>query len=210
MKIIFPPRPKSKITPGSLGKYEATGKWLVQRKFNGTRNLIHVSPERKVSMFGRHGEPHKQFKASGSLKKEVLSLNLQDGKEYWLDSELLSYKTKSQEYKDKIVLFDVLQAGRYLYRRPDQIGRIEILKDVCNNPKDLESGGLALQVTENIFLAQSFFQGFRHEFERFIDRDEIEGLVLRKSNSVLENSGIREYSIPWQVRCRKPHKNYSF
>ena len=210
MKILFPPRPKGRISPNALGKYESSGQWVVQRKFNGTRNLIHVDCDGRVSMFSRHGDCHKQFSPTESIKKEIISLNLIKGKEYWIDSELLSFKTKSADYKNRIVLFDLLQADRYLYRKPNQLERLDMLDKICRSPKDLESGGLAKRVTENIFLAQTFDSDFCGEFKKFIDRDEIEGLVLRKKTSFLENKGLREYSVSWQIRCRKPNINYTF
>lgn len=210
MKILFPPRPKGKISPNTLDKYESSGQWIVQRKFNGTRNLIHVGCDGDVYMYSRHGAEHRQFNLSQEIKQEINSLNLIKGKEYWLDSELLSFKTKSAYYKNKIVLFDILQADRYLYRSHNQLARLEMLDEICRSPKDLESGGLAKKVTENIFLAESFDSDFSLEFNRHIDRDEIEGLVLRKKTSFLENRGLREYSVSWQIRCRKANKNYSF
>lgn len=85
-----------------------------------------------------------------------------------------------------------------------------MLGEICNSPKEMEAGGLAKQVSKNIFLAETFDSNFHREFDRFIDRDEIEGLVLRKKTSFLENRGLREYSVSWQIRCRKPNKNYTF
>ena len=210
MRIIYPPRPKGKITPSQLDTYDKTGRWLVQRKFNGTRNPIHVSPDGVVSMFGRHGEEHRQFEMSKSLADEILSLNLELGKEYWLDSELLAFKTKTPQYKGKVVLFDLLQAGRYLFKRPDQVIRLEMLADICGNPQEYEPGNLALQVTENVWLAENFLSDFRVEFDRHLQTDEIEGVVLRRKNSTIDNTGTKEYDITWQIRCRKPHKNYTW
>ena len=210
MKVIFPPRPKTRIVPGRLPRYEKTGQWVVQRKFNGTRNTINVTPSGEVR-FWHYGEPHKLFKPTPELIRQVLSLNLQPGLEYWLDSELLLSKTKNPHYKGKMVLFDVLQSGRYLMGSPDQMGRLELLAKICGHPTELEPhSGLALQATDGIWMAQTFESDFVDRFNDFLDHDEIEGLVLRKKKSAITSPGATRYEVDWQIRCRKPSKQYQF
>ena len=112
ISALYPPSPKNKINPRDLSYYEERG-YLAQRKFNGSRNLIYISSDKDVKCFGRHGSSHSRFQMSNNLKEEILSsLDLIDGQEYWLDSELMN-KTKSDCYRNKIILFDVLQAGQY-------------------------------------------------------------------------------------------------
>lgn len=209
-RILYPPRPSGRMQPIDLSMYEKSGKWIVQRKFNGTRTLIHVFGQH-VCLQSRHGGPHKQFQLSSQLKKEILSLNLDSSLEYWLDGEILDAKTKNPQYKDKIVLFDVLQCGEYLFGAPNLLARYDILKDICRNPQELEpSLGIALKVSDNIWLSQNFNEKFVDRFKDFIRCDEIEGLVLKKKDSVIDNIGAKEYEITWQIRCRKPTKNYGF
>lgn len=213
MPLLYPPSPKSKTHPGALDEYEKSGKWIAQRKFNGTRVVIHVSADRELTILTRHGKPPKLFSLSDSHKRQILSLNMEPGKEYWFDGELLDHKTKSKEYKKKIVLFDVLQAGRYLMNKPDQVGRIELLSKICGNPTDLEpNSGIALLVTEDIWMAETWKSGFKRHFDELLPLDEIEGLMLRKAESSLDNFGQKEYEVSWMVRCRKPHPGgtYSF
>lgn len=206
MPLMYPPHPASKIPSGSLESYEMTGEWIAQRKFNGTHVLIHISGD-DVSILNRHGTAPKLFTLTESHKKQLLSLHIDAGKEYWLDGELLDHKTCSPEYKGKIVLFDILQAGRYLLRSPDQEQRLRMLAEVCHNPVSLEPGrGIALMVTDDIWLAESWSSGFAERFRDFLDMDEIEGLVLRKRSSVLESFGQKKYDVHWILRCRKPHK----
>lgn len=209
-QILYPPRPKGRMLPSELPGYDKTSKWVAQRKFNGTRTLVHVLGSH-VCLQSRHGESHKQFQLTPRLKEEILSLDLDKGLEYWLDGEILDAKTKNPNYKNKIVLFDILHQGHYLFGSPDLMARYEILKRICRNPEQKEPDlGLALKVTENIWLAETFSDKFTERFQDFIDSDEIEGLVLKKRNSVIDNIGAKEYEISWQIRCRKPHKNYTF
>jgi hypothetical protein len=213
MPILYPPHPDNKISPHRLGEYEKSQKWIVQRKFNGTHILVHVSPDKKVSMLTRHGTAPKLFSLTKSHINQILSLNLESNKEYWLNGELLDHKTKNKNYKGKIILFDVLQAGQYLIMKKNQQERLELLNDICRNPKKLEPYfGIALEVTPDIWLAENWENEFEKHFQEFIHMDEIEGLVLRKKNSFIDNFGQKEYGVNWIIRCRKPHSggSYSF
>ncbi len=211
MQIIYPPRPKSRILPTNLSAYDNDA-WVVQRKFNGTRIVLHILGK-AVYILNRHGEKPRQFELTTKYKEELLSLDLIPSQEYWLDGELLDAKTTSPAYKGKIVLFDVLQAGKYLFGKPDLLGRLEILTKICRNPTKHEPHSkIALSVTENVWMAETFSTNFVNEYERFLAMPEIEGLVLKKKASSLNNFGQKEYEVDWQIRCRKPHAggNYSF
>lgn len=213
MPVLFPPHPESKISDNKLDSYEKSGNWLAQRKFNGTHVVVYISKDRNVSILTRHGTPPKLFSLKKSHVDQILSLDLEDGKDYWLDGELLDHKTKNKEYKNKIVFFDVLHAGRYLIKNHTQSERIGILKKICRNPVLLEPNkGIALKVTEDIWMAETWDRDFRTHYEEFLDLDEIEGLILRKSDSVINNFGQKKYDVSWIVRCRKPHSggNYNF
>jgi ATP-dependent DNA ligase len=212
MKILYPPHPNIRIPFGKLREYEESGKWIAQRKFNGTNVLIYISKDRKVHILTRHGTPPKLFSLSKSHIDQILSLKLDPDKDYWLNGELLDHKTKNKDYKKKIVLFDVLHAGKYLIRNPNQQKRLEILSNICNNSEKLEKNGLALEVTQDIWMAESWEYDFEEHFKEHIDKDEIEGLILRKKNSFLDNFGQKEYDVSWIIKCRKPHAggNYTF
>ena len=211
--MLYPPHPLHKIAPHMLGEYEETGLWTAQRKFNGTHVLVHVSAARKVSILTRHGAAPKMFTLTGEHKEQILSLDFEEGKEYWLDGELLDHKTRSSKYKGKIVFFDVLHAGEYLIRKMDQKGRLGLLANICSNPSSPEPfAGIALSVTDHIWMAENWEKDFFSRFKDFIHMDEIEGLVLRKSSSFIDNFGQKEYGVSWILRCRKPHGggNYNF
>jgi ATP-dependent DNA ligase len=206
---MYPPRPKHKIRPSDLAKYEAQGIYVVQRKFNGTRTTIHVEGG-NITTWTRHNTPHKQWELTEDVANQIRSLNIKADSEYWFDAELLNNKTTTPHYKNRVVLFDVLHAGRYLFGKPNLLGRYDILSEICGHPQDLEPQGIALRVTENIWLAETFHENFEERFKDFIEMDEIEGLVLKKAKSALDNFGVKEYEIGWQLRCRKEHKNYNW
>lgn len=212
MKILFPPHAHIRIPSFRLPEYENSKKWIAQRKFNGTNILIYISRDKKVNILTRHGTIPKLFSLTKSHIDQILSLNLESDKDYWLNGELLDHKTKSEDYKGKIVFFDILQAGRYFIRNPNQIERLELLKNICRNPSVLEKNGIALQISNDIWMAEYWTNNFLLHYEEFLNRDEIEGLILRKSSSFIDNFGQKEYDVPWIVKCRKPHGggNYNF
>src|SRR4051812_44739610 len=128
MRIIYPPRPRGTIPPGQLDGFERRGKHLAQRKFNGHRNLIHFAPDGGISIYGRYGAPHRRYRMSRDLREELTALQFDAGKEYWLDSELLHPRVPNT-----VVIFDVLQAGDYLYG----IGieeRLALMDAICGSP----------------------------------------------------------------------------
>jgi ATP-dependent DNA ligase len=211
MPILFPPHPDNKISPHRLGVYEKSGNWIAQRKFNGTHILLHISADRKITILTRHGTAPKLFNLSKCHIDQILSLNFEPNKEYWLNGELLDHKTKNQNYKSKIILFDILQAGEYLIMKMNQQDRLNLLSEICGNPTEIEPNhGIALQATPDIWLAEHWSDEFEKHFEEFNHLDEIEGLILRKKNSFIDNYGQREYSVNWIVRCRKPHAGGSY
>lgn len=202
--MIYPPRPVSKIPHSQLAKFEASGKWLAQRKFNGHRTLIHVRPDREPEFWNRRGAllRNPYSKRFGTQLKE---LNLDADKEYWLDGETFFGKVKDTDINDKLVLFDVLQAGHYLFGSPTQVGRLELLNNICKNPTVQAKNNIALIVTDNIWMAEAFFSDFVTKFkDAFYTEGVIEGLVLRKKDSALDNFGKTEYETSSQIRCRKP------
>ena len=207
MEVIYPPRPESRILPARLPEFEKTGRWVVQRKFNGTRIQVYVH-NGTVRLLHK-GERPKQFILTTGLKSEILSLNLDPALVYWLDGELMDAKTKTSAYKGKIVLYDVLQAGRYFFGAPNLMGRLAVLDEICKHPTEKEPNlGIALRVTPNVWMAETFTTDFSKRFKDFILHNEIEGLVLKQKDSVIKNYGKKEYDVPWQIRCRKPNKLY--
>lgn len=208
--ILFPPRPKGAIPPTELPYYESLGMYCVQPKYNGARSVIHITPDREVRIYSRHGRPHRNYTMPVSIAKELLALpGLTSATEVWLDGELLS-KTTATDTKNKIVLFDVLYYGHYLYMQPDQKGRLELLKEICGRPNELDPlRKMGYSISKNLLLAPTFYSNFKDEFNKDYG-DEVEGLVLRKMDSVIDNFGQKEYLVNWLIRCRHPHKNCNF
>lgn len=204
--IIYPPRPKGKMLHTDLPYYEGTGKWLAQRKFRGSNSVIHISSNREVTLGSRHGDKFSKFVMSSQQKQEFLSgLRLTPNWEYWFNGELMN---KDINATNEIILYDLLQADRYLFG-VKQIDRLQMLHDICGNPTSLCSSKIALEVTPRIWLAETFLSNFVERFKESLPIQQLEGLVLRKRLATLDNFGQKEYTTTDMIRCRKPFMSES-
>lgn len=207
-RILCPPRPRGKLDPlRELNKFDKSGNWLAQRKFNGIRTLIWVGPDGDMRLYDRYLKSH-VFDLTSQRASSILdSLNLEEGKEYWLDGEHLHAKTTS--VKDTFVLYDVLWAGKFLFGKT-QVERLDLLSDLCGNPQFLEPGDRALEVGPGLWMADVFYSNFMDRYKEYLDEDWCEGLVLRKKKSKLDTPcrSVDE-EVTWQKRCRKSSKLYT-
>src|SRR5581483_4084459 len=106
--------------------------------------------------------------------------------------------------------FDVLQAGRYFFKAPAQVERLAILADICGRPTEKEPHrGIALKVTDDLWMSETYDKDFPALFSRDLG-PEVEGLLLRRKDFVLESLGHSEYETHMMLRCRHVHKNYPY
>lgn len=190
------------MLPSELPRYEASGEWVVQRKFHGSRAVLYIAADRREVVLGsRHGKQFGKFKLGNDLREEILdSLVLEKGKSYWLDGELLN---KQVGATNELVFFDVLQAGRYLFGRPSQIERLQLLRSICGNPKRHSRDNLALHISPSLWMAETFAQHFVERYRESFGSPVLEGLVLRRASAGLDHFGGKEYVTPHLIRCRK-------
>lgn len=210
MSYIYPPRPKGAVPPHELPYFEGQGIWCVQRKYKGARCVVTVGEDSVVNCYGRHGRNFLAYSMPETVKKEILALpGLQKGVKYAFDSEVM-IKTKAEDTKGKVILFDILQRDKYFFLNPNQKQRLELLDEICGKPRKLDPWrGMACQISNNVLMAQTYFSNFVEEFNKDLG-EEIEGLVLRRLNSVIDSYGDKEYEVNWMIRCRKPAKHCNF
>lgn len=207
-RILCPPRPKGKLDPlRELDRFDQSGKWLAQRKFNGIRSLLWVGPNKEMRLYDRYLKPHGYDLTSQRASSILNSLNLESGKEYWFDGEHLHAKTRS--IKDTLVLFDVLWAGKFLFGM-SQIDRLNLLSSLCGNPNTLEPGKRAIFVGDGLWMAEVFDTNFMEHYKESLHEDWCEGLVLRQRLAKL-GTPCRKVNeeVTWQKRARKPSKAYT-
>ncbi|CAE7860199.1 parB [Symbiodinium microadriaticum] len=199
-RYIYPPRTKRVAKPAQLPALEEQGDWLAQRKYNGDRCPIQMTPT-EAFLWNRRGTRQK-YLLPPVVRKELLSLSLPNG-ETWLDGELLHPRVK-----DTIVLFDLLQyGGEYLHSRTQE-QRFEQLCHLCGDPTpDAPNSLMGCQVTDHIFLAETFSENFPDRYADFITEDVIEGLVLRRKGSFLGGWGRTPYEAnPMAKTTTAPRK----
>jgi ATP dependent DNA ligase domain len=219
-KYIWPPHPATvmKIVPQQLPNYEADGLHVAQLKFQGSRASVQVKSD-SVNLFGRHGESFRAYNMPSALADLFRQLSSIEGKEIWLDGELLHLKAKSkvsgkQEQTNTIVLFDVLYYGGFLLNTT-QVDRIDLLSSICNHPTGMEARGYARIVGTkgdcSLWMAETFFDHFLDRYQQFDKRDDrgnnlhplIEGLMLRRRRWCLPK-GLAKYDVSDMIRCRRP------
>lgn len=197
-RYVYPPRPKSKIKPEQLAFMESQGIYLWQPKFDGDR-CVAALDNGKAVLSNRHGKWHSSH-AFPEIRSELSALKVPSGTHY-LDGELIKYQNHPV-----LVLFDVLQWVKYL-TGTTQTDRLKILDDLGGKPHDSLPVN---RIDDHLWVCHYGDSNFCDRFSEFVDQPVLEGLVLRKKASVLSNWGAREYEVDWQIRCRRPAKNYRF
>ena len=79
-----------------------------------------------------------------------------------------------------------------------------MLREICGDPKELEPGGTALKITDRLWMAETWTEGFVERFNESLKNPRLEGLVLRKRAAALDHFGNKEYETGNMIRCRKP------
>lgn len=206
--VMFLPRAQHSIRPEKVGQFKG---YIGQYKYNGARTLIFVLPDGSVELWNRHQEKHKQYKITKRMIRSIRSLNLSSGFFHVLDGELMHAKTKG--IKGRIVLYDILvHKSEYLVGSTYK-DRYILLDSVCGRPQQTEAEtgrGIALKAKEALWLAPCFSGDLTERFKDHIDLDEIEGLVLKDPKGKLDFGVAVDNNSAWQIRCRKPHKNYEY
>jgi len=212
MFVMYPPRPGGSSRPEDILTYPG---WWSQRKFNGTRTLVFVSPSGEIHLRNRKREPHKAYKLTDTMRRAWEPFSKTPN---WnvFDGELLHSKTSN--VKDRIVLFDLLvHAGSYLTGTTYE-ERYRLLYTLCGYPENHEDSTgsqLALWVNDHVWLAETFEtpesleEAILH-FREKTDLDEIEGLVLKDPGGKLKPGVTEDNNSGWMIRVRKEHKNYKY
>lgn len=200
-EYVFPPRPGGSIQPGDLGYYEKNGGWLVQPKFNESRILTHILPDGEVVFWTRHKtRPAPSHCDSPTLSIEIkANLNLTPGLEYWIDGGVMN---REKGAGGELVFYDVLCVGKYLFLKLSQEERLRALEVICRNPTDLNDEGTALKVSDHLWMSTCFRDNFHDRLKKLLEVKYVEGLMLRKLSSQLDNFGKKQYEASWMKRCR--------
>lgn len=196
-QYLYPPRPETRIPPGSLGFYESRG-WWAQVKKNGTCTVIFARGD-EVIFKTRHNDNHKQWTPT----KEIADFFKGHDKWNVFVAELLHSKVPG--IRDQLYIFDQIVAdseqlvGTTLGQR----------QSLFQSRWEYLSGGRdSLQVHPNISVAANFTCGFADVFKRLKVEDE--GLVMKDPKGILKSCFREGTNASWQVKSRVTTKNSAF
>jgi len=160
-----------------------------QRKKNGTLQVISVAADGGVVFRTRRNEPNKAWTPLPDMGKYFASFP-----DSVFIGELLHSKHAS--VKNTIFLFDVLR-----YLGADLVGTV--LRERLDLLKKLHVLSPNIQILETY---DKDLTGLFHSLSEPTD----EGLVLKDPKATLRDCKRDGLNTGWQVKVRRPHKNYGF
>jgi hypothetical protein len=204
-KYIFPPRPEYVISPDKLESYE--GNYCGQPKMNGACTIIFIKGD-ELRYFGRHqNENLSNFK----LKLEDLKI-LNSNNSEW-NVIVGEYMNKNQNgidgkpWNHKFVIFDILvYNGEYLLGSTFE-ERVSLLDTLFGTESEND---YLYKITENVFRVKTFYTNFAEKWNEIVKIGMLEGFVLKKKLAKLERGLSEKNNVLWQLKSRKPTKNYNF
>jgi hypothetical protein len=203
-KYLYPPRPQTKVPATGIETYERMGFWA-QPKLNGSCALLFTNGE-KAFFMGRHKDTFsRQLIASEDLK----SLHL-GGSWTVLVGEYMNKSQKDSKgrvFNGKFVIFDILvYRGEYLLRSTFQ-QRQEILDNAW---KTSSYDDYLYQINDLFYRVKNITSGFASQWDKITQISMYEGFVIKRPGGKLESGYHPNNNTGWQVKCRKPTKNYSY
>lgn len=213
-RYIYPPRPEQTTQPSQIEKYD-NGEYIAQPKYNGTCCVLFLT-ENSMKVMNRH---------NGFITSNYSEIDLRglyQGEGYMvLVGEFLNKNKKGEKgepFNLKFVIFDILvYNGEYLLETKF-IDRMSLLDRLYPTTSTLVTKGGSmnnykhLYVTpyENVFRAPSYTNDFIELYNDIVDTDLYEGIVLKRKNAKLKFGFSEKNNSDWQIKCRKPTKNYDF
>ena len=194
---IFPPRPKGNIPPEGdfFRRLQDTGDWLAQAKLNGQNCQLVIEGD-KVSWHNRH---RGLCRYTPTPEQTALIEQLKKYSPLILNVELLDKQTKS--FKKTLFVYDLLVfKGEHLLGSSVK-ERQKLLDKIFPNSLPTQFA-FANQITPGVWRAVNFFKNWADLF-KYADQSIFEGLILKKSDGVLERGLKAENNGGWAIRCRK-------
>ena len=205
-RYIFPPRPKNAVPQSELLSWD-NGSMIAQPKLNGSNATIYTNGVEVFTM-NRHGDRLTRVQIKS---EEILSLYKGTGGWSAFNGEYMNkskYDENKKLFNHKFVIFDILiNDGDYLISKTVE-QRIELL-DQMFGQNDSEKDYL-YSVSDNIYRVKSYENNLNMIYDKFVQVDMLEGLVLKRKNARLETSGSELNNTKMAIKCRKPTLNYKF
>jgi ATP-dependent DNA ligase len=137
-----------------------------------------------------------------------------------VSGEFLNKNQKGEDGKPfnlKFVIWDILvMNGEYMLGSTFQ-ERMNLLEQLypCQRMFIGEDGmkiykHICCTTHKNIYRAPCYEKNFDSIYQSIVDTDLYEGLVLKRKNAKLSFGLTEKNNNDWQIKCRKPTKNYDF
>ncbi len=200
---LWPPRPEQAVAPRVLDGFEKRG-WVAQYKLNGTCSVIFVSPDKIVRAMNRYNEPHKAWSPTPEVMADFARL---PGRGWYVFvAELMHNKVPS--IKNVNYTHDVLVAdGEYLVGKTQE-ERQDILHDLLMTSDAVEHDS-HYEISRHLWLPVEYDEGFTNLFNS-LTAPEHEGIVLKDPRQKLAICSRKGSNTSGSIKCRRPHKNFSF
>lgn len=181
--------------------------FIAQPKLNGSCGVLFLDGMGTARLMGRHNN---DFTRVIIPKEHLQALHRGAG---WMVL-VGEYMNKSQkDSKNKLfnatfVIFDIIvYNGRHLIGSTFQ-ERQDILDTIYPNREAFDE--YISYISPSTYRVNNFLSGFDSLFKNIINTQMYEGFVLKRPSGILEN-GLREANnTGWQLKIRKPNKNYSY
>lgn len=204
-KYIYPPRPETKSPASALGTFERMG-FIAQAKLNGSCGLL-FTDGKVLKFMSRHADSF-----SRELIPDDILLQLHRGQGWTvLVGEFMNKSqrdSKGRIFNGNFAIHDILvYESRYLLGMPLQ-ERQELL-DV-HWPETAPFDNFIHQVGERAYRIKNLRRGFAELWKEVTKVQMYEGFVLKRPDAPLDHGFRPTNNTGWQLKIRKPTKNYSF
>jgi ATP-dependent DNA ligase len=187
-----------------INKYD-NNTFIGQPKLNGSNCLVFTNGS-EVHIMNRHKDELNNVHINTQAFK---SLHRGNG---WivLNGEYMNKSKKNGSdliFNHKFIIFDIL-----VYNNRQLVGktfkeRVDLLNDLYNS---ISYDNYIRNISEDIYIVETFYDGFESLYERLTPTDMYEGLVLKKSKAKLKNGISKSNNTSSQIKVRKATKNYDF
>lgn len=202
-KYIYPPRPEKTFPRNGMSSFD-NGTFLAQPKYNGSCCEVYIGKD-TWKVMNRHKKTLNSFKIT---KDEFQTIVTNDNLNVFVGEYLDKSKKneKNEVFNHKYIIFDILVLnGKHLLGKTFQ-ERFDILHKMFKFKSETE---YCYQITDNIYLTKTFYKDFGVHWDKFVEIDMLEGIVLKRKNAGLELGTNEKNNTNSQLKCRKPTKNYN-
>lgn len=167
--------------------------WDAEIKLNGDR-LVLRKINKQFEFWNRDKRIFKRYEPPASLIDELQQLQLPDNTQ--LDGELMHFKIRS--IKNKIFFYDI-----YIVDNQKIMSNLEERRQILHNFWNKRK-------FQHLHISSVYDTGFKKIFLEVIKKEENEGLVMKDKRGKIVWNVVKSPDVPWQVKIRRPHKNYQF